>query len=74
MNLRKSSATKYKVSRDSFPKTLSMRQSFASTTGAVQPLVTPRIQSIREKISLKELELSLTRLGLATTTHTANPS
>ncbi|KGG27448.1 hypothetical protein EV13_2113 [Prochlorococcus sp. MIT 0702] len=51
-----------------------MRQSFAGTTGAVQPLATPRIQSIREKISLKELELSLTRLGLATTTHTANPS
>ena len=51
-----------------------MRQSFAGTTGAVQPLVTPRIQSIREKISLKELELSLTRLGLAATTHTANPS
>ena len=51
-----------------------MRQSFPGTTGAVQPLVTPRIQSIREKISIQELELRLTRLGLVTTTHTPNPS
>ncbi len=52
----------------------SMRQSFAGTTGAVQPLATPRIQSIREKISIQELELRLTRLGLETATHTPNPS
>ena len=31
---------------------------------SVEPVVTPRIQRIREQISLQELQLRLARLGL----------
>ena len=34
------------------------------TTRPMQPVVTPRVQRIRQQISLQELELRLARLGL----------
>ena len=44
-----------------------MSQVIETTTGAVLPLAAPRIQTIREQISIQELELRLARLGMPTT-------
>ncbi|HGY5558193.1 MAG TPA: hypothetical protein ACN46T_04205 [Prochlorococcus sp.] len=47
-----------------------MSQTIATATGAVLPLAPPRIQSIREQISMQELELRLARLGMPTPSKT----
>jgi len=47
-----------------------MSQTIATATGAVLPLAPPRIQSIREQISMQELELRLVRLGMPTPSKT----
>lgn len=44
-----------------------MSQVIETTTGAVLPLAVPRIQTIREQISIQELELRLARLGMPIT-------
>ena len=42
-----------------------MSDSVAELLGTLQPIVSPRLERIRQQISIQELELSLTRLGLA---------
>ncbi|MEC7738442.1 MAG: hypothetical protein VYE46_06185, partial [Cyanobacteriota bacterium] len=46
----------------------SMSNSVAERLGTLQPIVPPRLERIRQQISIQELELSLTRLGFAPTT------
>ena len=45
-----------------------MSDSVAELLGTLQPIVSPRLERIRQQISIQELELSLTRLGLASPT------
>ncbi len=40
-----------------------MVDSVATIKGLIHPVVTPRVQLLREKISLQELEYRLMRLG-----------
>ena len=46
----------------------SMSDSVAERLGTLQPIVPPRLERIREQISIQELELSLARLGLTSPT------
>ena len=41
----------------------SMSNSVADPLGTLQPIVPPRLERIRQQISIQELELSLARLG-----------
>ncbi len=41
----------------------SMSNSVAELPGTLQPIVPPRLERIRQQISIQELELSLARLG-----------
>ncbi len=45
-----------------------MSDSVAEHLGTLQPIVPPRLERIREQISIQELELSLARLGLTSPT------
>ena len=46
----------------------SMNDSVAEGLGTLQPIVPPRLERIRQQISIQELELSLARLGLSSPT------
>ena len=46
----------------------SMSNSVAELPGTLQPIVPPRLERIRQQISIQELELSLARLGLSSPT------
>ncbi|HJN32665.1 MAG TPA: hypothetical protein QF700_00945 [Prochlorococcus sp.] len=45
-----------------------MSDSVAEHLGTLQPIVPPRLERIRQQISIQELELSLARLGLTSPT------
>jgi hypothetical protein len=40
-----------------------MNNSVVEPLGSLQPVVTPRVERLRQQISIKELEQSLARLG-----------
>ena len=45
----------------------SMNNSVVEPLGSLQPVVTPRVERLRQQISIKELEQSLARLGFPVT-------
>ncbi|HGY5538981.1 MAG: hypothetical protein AB8A43_03460 [Prochlorococcus sp.] len=44
-----------------------MNNSVVEPLGNLQPVVTPRVERLRQQISIKELEQSLARLGFPVT-------
>jgi hypothetical protein len=46
----------------------SVSNSVAELLGNLQPIATPRLERLRQQISIQELELSLARLGFPSST------